>query len=390
MIPVISPSDEIIISNKSNLNVGDIVVFLKKGKLIAHRIICLLKDNIYITKGDNNLISDGKISNSQIIGKVNNIVRKGKNINISHIYMTQSVIYLKELEKINSLLLKNGLDYILLKGLPLHLYIENEIPKRIYYDTDLLVRKSDLRKTAKILSSLGFNKINTLDSVGKVSDLTQLNYIKKTKPFSVVIDLHTEPGIGLTKVKFLNDLIIDIEKFIEYLFSEKNKVNINKTKFTILSDEVLMVYLMLHFFHHNYKGIYRLSLIFNIINSRRLNWPKVFKIIKDFNIGFLVYPSFIMLDKYYETSLISKFNKKIRLNLFQIIISKLIVLINSPFNDYKRTKSRIVRVMLILLLSPKPLKDKIKKVFSKEFIRYFFTVISLSFNKILRKLSKSF
>ena len=59
------------ITEKKQLHVGDIITYLdnNSGDLIIHRIIAIgfdEKGDFYMTKGDNNLVSDGKIRFQQI------------------------------------------------------------------------------------------------------------------------------------------------------------------------------------------------------------------------------------------------------------------------------------------------------------------------------------
>ncbi|MBI4974102.1 signal peptidase I [Candidatus Roizmanbacteria bacterium] len=70
MNPLIRSGDLIYIcKTKHKIYINDIVVFYDKKILISHRIIGK-KRGLYITKGDNSIVSDRPISNSQIIGKV--------------------------------------------------------------------------------------------------------------------------------------------------------------------------------------------------------------------------------------------------------------------------------------------------------------------------------
>lgn len=55
--------------NESEIKVGDIVTFESNGELLVHRVIKIGKDDegtYFITKGDNNWFSDGKIRFEQI------------------------------------------------------------------------------------------------------------------------------------------------------------------------------------------------------------------------------------------------------------------------------------------------------------------------------------
>jgi len=58
--------------SENEVNVGDIITFRSGNDLIVHRVVEKGKDNqgtYFITKGDNNLVSDGKIRFSSIESK---------------------------------------------------------------------------------------------------------------------------------------------------------------------------------------------------------------------------------------------------------------------------------------------------------------------------------
>ena len=132
-----------------SIKVNDIVSIKKGKQLISHRVI--YKTNKYlVTKGDNNPISDGKIFPKQIIGKVYQVKRKGQIFDPEQLYLLQSTLYFQEIVKIKTKLDKQGINYVFLKGLPLHLYFEKTHPRRIYLDCDVLVDKKDFFKAEKI------------------------------------------------------------------------------------------------------------------------------------------------------------------------------------------------------------------------------------------------
>jgi len=73
MWPVLKKNDIIFITKavKSDLRIGDIIVFKNERGFTIHRII-EMKDNTLTTKGDANNISDLPISYDEIIGKTLN------------------------------------------------------------------------------------------------------------------------------------------------------------------------------------------------------------------------------------------------------------------------------------------------------------------------------
>lgn len=61
MIPSINPGDLILLKKTDNYKVNDIITFQDENNVNTHRIIKVISDNEYQTKGDNNSFVDGKI-----------------------------------------------------------------------------------------------------------------------------------------------------------------------------------------------------------------------------------------------------------------------------------------------------------------------------------------
>ena len=84
MMPTLDPTEvsALFVTNSSEYKVGDIVVFKYERSLVGvsvHRIIGKRGD-VIITKGDNNLKSDGAINMSNIIGKIEKALMKDSDI----------------------------------------------------------------------------------------------------------------------------------------------------------------------------------------------------------------------------------------------------------------------------------------------------------------------
>ena len=74
MSPTIKSGDLVIVKNKNNYNVDDIIVFnADLNSIVTHRIINI-SDSTIITKGDNNYANDLPITKDKIIGKVVKII----------------------------------------------------------------------------------------------------------------------------------------------------------------------------------------------------------------------------------------------------------------------------------------------------------------------------
>ena len=160
MLPLLRHGD-IVFYKKTNLKqacTNDIILVQKNNQAFTHRVI--YKTGRYlITKGDNNLESDGRIYPRQIIAKVTQVKRNGKLFNPEDIYLFQSTHYLNEIIKIKQVFEKAGIEYVFLKGLPLHLYFEKTHPRRIYADCDVLLHKKEYIKAKEILEKHKYKEI---------------------------------------------------------------------------------------------------------------------------------------------------------------------------------------------------------------------------------------
>ncbi|MEK7597027.1 MAG: nucleotidyltransferase family protein [Patescibacteria group bacterium] len=357
MFPFIQSNDGIYIRHIifSKLKINDIVIFRQKGKFITHRII-YKKQNYIVTKGDNNLNSDGKIYPKQIIGKVYQIRRNGKIINLDTLYLLQSSLYFQEINKIKQAFEKEKIEFVFLKGLPLHLYFEKTHPRRIYADCDVLINKKDLQKAEKIVLKFGYKKTEAKNKQ------VENNYFKVMNGFSVIFDLHLEPAFLMTQFSGLEALYPQklIDKLTEELLKNKKKVKINNEFFFILNTRYLILYLALHLFHHNFRGAFRYQFLDKIVrigldsrfrgNDRDSEWRMIAQKITEYRLENFVYPVFILLKKYYNTPLPRFFVLTMKQWNNETI---------NIFDDEPRIRAGINRFRFIFTLSPQPLWRKL-------------------------------
>lgn len=88
MDPLIKSSSrlEIELTQNRSYSYGDIVVFIYNRKLVAHRIIKIIKQKNalkYMLKGDNNNTIDGIFKNNRLIGKVTKIIHSDYEIDLN-------------------------------------------------------------------------------------------------------------------------------------------------------------------------------------------------------------------------------------------------------------------------------------------------------------------
>lgn len=76
MAPLIKPGCRLVIDFKNkNYHLGDVVVFSKENRILAHRIISVNKQKkLSFLKGDNNPRPDGWFDSRKIIGRIEKII----------------------------------------------------------------------------------------------------------------------------------------------------------------------------------------------------------------------------------------------------------------------------------------------------------------------------
>lgn len=358
----------------SKIKVNDLIVFQKKNQIICHRVIYKTQKYI-ITKGDNSLKSDGKIYPKQILGKVYQVKRNGQIFKPETLYLIQSTHYFPEIVKIKQAFDKEKINYVFLKGLPLHLYFEGKHPQRIYADCDVLIDKKDFQKAQNILFKFGYQKAEAslFNWQKKLKDKEVENaYWKNINGFTVIFDLHLEVVFMMTQLGSLNDLYPQklIDNLTEEFLNAKKKVKILNETFLILNTNHLILYLALHLFHHNFKGAFRYEFLNKVIKKTK-NKEKFFKeilvIIKKYKLNNFSYPVFYLLKKYYQTPLPNDFLSRIKPSSFLTL--KLYNFKNlNIFNDEPRLKAGINRFLNLFLLSPNPWWKKILVFFNFQVI----------------------
>ena len=160
MLPLIRDRDWLQIKPTPffQIKLNDIVAVWDKKQLVAHRVIYKTKRYL-VTKGDNNNQSDGQIRPDQVVGRVINIKRHQNSFTPEAVYLMQSSHYLKEINHLNQAFSQAEIDYLFLKGLPLHFYYDKTYPRRLYVDCDILIKPSHLVIAEQILKNQGFVKV---------------------------------------------------------------------------------------------------------------------------------------------------------------------------------------------------------------------------------------
>jgi len=403
MFPILHSGDTVYFRKTppNKIKVNDFVLVMNNNKLFTHRVIYkkILRQaqddgggGFLITKGDNNPKSDGKIYPKQIISKVVKVKRNRKEFDPNQIYLLQSSLYLQEIIKIKRKFEKKSIDFVFLKGLPLHLSYENTHPRRIYADCDVLVNKNDFQKAENILLKQEYKKQDSSMSKGQqnIKDKeSELAYYKIINGFVVMFDLHLEVVFMMTQLGRLEALYPQklIDKLTEKCLKTKRGIKINGESFQTLDMRYLILYLALHFFHHNYQGAFRLEFLDKIIRKSKRDSDLINQLIESVKIYRLqnfVYPAFVLLKKYYQTPIPISFLKSIRPNfMYGSVATDPYIKNLNIFDDEPRVKAGINRFKNLFFLSPQPLWRKIFVFANKQVI---YSIIWIVWNKVKKLL----
>lgn len=344
--------------NFSHIKVNDVICFKRRSVIVTHRVIYKKKSYV-VTKGDNNPISDGKVMPDNILGRVVSAKRDGQIFNIDDIYLFQSSIYFEEIKKIVRILNEERIDFVILKGLPVHLFLEKKHPRRLYADCDILVAKKDALRVIKLFKKENYGPLDfSLSEKHKTlrDKVVEESYGKTINGLPVVFDIHYEAAFMMTQLGSLNFLYPQklLMGFTKALLDNKKNVQIEGIPFPLLSLEDQILYLFLHLFHHNFRGTYRYDILVKILDSK-FDAYQLAKIVTEYQLTNFVYAGLMLLQKYYP-------NENYRKLLGLLTVSKTVekyvvinVLLAKIFDDEDRVGGGVRRFLLLFYLSPRPI-----------------------------------
>src|SRR3989344_5224599 len=397
MIPVLWPGDLIYFSIKKteNLKENDLILAFKNEKLFAHRVIYRTAGYL-ITKGDNNILCDGRIYPRQVIGTVTKLNRGNQHIDLENFYLIQSTAYFSEINKINACLNSGKVNFIFLKGLPIHLYYEKNYPRRIYADCDVLIDKDQSVLVDKILLSEGFIKHETHYSpIHKYlkNKKTEITYSKKSNRIRIVFDIHYEANFLMNQLGSLSLLYSqkNINKLTSLFLQEKRIIKISGGNFPVLSADNLVIYLLLHYFHHNFRGVFRLSFIDKVIRKdKKIDWKEMAEKIEEYKLNNFMYPGLLLLKKYFLTPVDGNIMSGLKPGRRESAFIQHKALKENIFNDEERISAGINRIKYIFILSSEPLIKKFL-VFFQPAVLYsaFWVLIRLLLKKKIKNYHKT-
>jgi len=347
-----------------DLRLNDIVLVYDEKILVTHRVIYKTKTTC-ITRGDNNAKADSTVQKGKVMAKVVRFKRKGIWHGIQDVYFAQSMFYLGEIQKVETILRSQKIPHVFLKGVLISLRYEGTIPKRIYADCDVLVQRTDFRQIEKAFTLLGYKILgqSLLFSKEKRENKPEVSYSKVVNGVLVMFDVHFEPVFLMTQLKGMNLLYPSgmLDRLGKRIIKRGETKKIKGFNYSLCSVPDQILYLALHIFHHNYTDSVRYQLLDAVIrkNGTKNAWNDVQNTIREYRLEGYVYLAFVLLKKYFKTPIPRSFLAAIRPSHLKFQISHFVAHHVDIFSQDSRTKAGIERFMLIFLLSPEPWRRKL-------------------------------
>ena len=307
MLPLFEPND-VLIWKKNKLfscHLHDIVIINDKSRLLTHRLIYKSK-KYFVTKGDNNPITDGRLTSNRLVGKVTEIKRQGKLIKLSDLYQIQSLFYTRAIIQLCRALNVEGVNYLILKGLPVYQKYNKTFPNRLYADCDLLIENKYQIIVDNILKKLGFQpeNPNKYESLSRflTKGLKEIEYSKLEQGVPITFDIHFIIALSSHKVALPIKMLQHEEQMLtDFYLETKKTITFSGQLINILNTENLIMYLAIHQYGHNWNGINRFDLMVDVIKkSKNINWRQIFKDAEKYKVLNFIIPSFYILKKYYQ------------------------------------------------------------------------------------------
>jgi signal peptidase I len=336
----------------SKIRVYDVIMFTKWRKIITHRVV--YKTNTYcITKGDNNFTSDGRVYPKQIIGKISAIRRKGKRFTLDMLYRSRFTLYSREILSIVRLFEKLHIDYVFLKGLPLYWYYERKSSRSVGEDTDLLVSPEQFYQAELLLKKRGFSVRGSSPS-GKVS------FYKKTGSIVVAVNIHKIPPFLVSKLGRQDALYPykESNELMREMLKLKRIIKLAGVRMPILSAQYQIVFTSFHLLNYNYRGALRYEFFNTILqkeyaglsqNKKNTFLTSLIAIYHRFKLCGYVYPSYLLLKKFYNPPVPDSFYTAINPHGLHEKYSMDIARSTNIFND---KPSVSMRFKILFCLSP--------------------------------------
>ena len=376
------------------IELNDVVLVYAGEVLLTHRVIYRTVTE-YITRGDNNISADPPIQKGQVLAKATRFMRKKKWYGMQDLYLTQSALYLREIQRVKTAFNDKKISHVFLKGVLISLRYEGVIPKRIYADCDILVQREDYGAIEMALGALGYTlqKHTLFDEKKSPENQPEISYIKIVNGTPVVFDVHFEPVFLMTQLGGMSLLYPPtlLKQLGDSILNHRVVKNIRGSTYALccVSDQIL--YLALHIFHHNYTDIIRYQLLDSVIRKSVTTeiWSDLATTINQYQLQGYIYPVFTLLKKYCKTSIPRSFFRSIESSPFNKRVQDIFLKRVDIFSSDSRFKAGIERFMLVFLLSPEPIWKKSLLIIHPDMLRavnkILFTMITSRFSQVKRR-----
>lgn len=353
------PGDVVYFEKKktTHLLIGD-VILVEERKELSMRKTIYISERFVLAEGQSKDDIRKKILPKHIVGKAEFLKRDGQKVRFESFYQYRTLLYFQEIIKVKNELTKNAINFLFLKGIPIHLYYEGTYPKRVFRDCDILIHAADYQKAKKLLNKLGYSSVQL--AISKKIKLKEENFSKIVAGTNIIFDLHRE--IAFTTPIYNIDLFYpesQIKTLTSVFLNEKIYFELYGEKFPALSAENFLIYSTLHLFNHNYTGTFRYELIKNILLRKTIDYPFVLSRIKEFNLENFMFPLVLFFKKYYNLSLPQSFTNTLRPKKGIVCFIKKAVLKNGIFDEYDIGHNNKIRMQYHFYLSPAPFYKKI-------------------------------
>jgi len=349
----------------NTINLNDVVLTYVDALFITHRVIYKTK-NTYITRGDNNNKADAPLQKARAIAKVIRFKRSGIWHEIQEVYFTQSALYLTEINKFATLFQLNKISHVFLKGVLVSLRYEGAIPKRIYADCDILVSRDQMSQIGSIMKRLGYvavdKPLTTQINKNKYPVPPEISYVKMVRGVPIVFDIHFEPVFLMTQLGGMN-LLYPKKQLLSLgnkMINNREVKKVKGFKYSLCKPSDQILYLSLHIFHHNYTDSIRYQLLDAVIrkSTSKKIWEDLGVTIGEFHLEGYTYGVFLLLKRYFKTSIPPSFFTKIRPTGFKFQVLSFKINNTDIFSQDSQIKAGIGRFILIFLLSPESIWKK--------------------------------
>jgi len=345
-----------------DIELNDIILVYTGDILMTHRVIYKTNKGC-ITRGDNNNTADSQLQKGQVLAKAIRFKRKGIWYGMQDVYISQSMIYLHEIKKLEKQLQIHKIKHVFIKGVLVSLRYVGNIPKRIYADCDLLIQRENYFKITEVFKSLGYTYSvisHPFVSDKKPEDKPELNFVKMVQGIPVIFDIHLEPVFLMLQLGGMHLLYPKLESLGTHFIEKGKKMNIKGSIYSMCSVPDQILYLVLHIFHHNFTDVIRYQLLDSVV--RKSMRPKSLRELKETILSFqlegYVYLVFILLKKYCKIPIPQSFLTSIQPSPFKKWITDIFLKRIDIFSGDSRLKAGIERFILIFFLSPEPLWRK--------------------------------